>query len=145
MIVGDLIKSAVAVKLHVSYPELKIYKEKIEQGLKFPHFFILQINTSKIKELRESGWIYYQINVRYRPQQDFNSKYSELEQIGVDLFDTLEYIDVSGWPLRGADMNYQIVDGVLQFFVNYRMRIKKEQELVKMLKLQNSAKIKEDE
>ena len=145
MLVGEVIRSAVVVKLKQKFPNITVYKEKIEQGLQFPHFFVLPLNTSREKELREKGWISYQLNVRYRPTQDFNSKYGELEQIGTDLLDVLELVTVAGYPLRGYGMNYQIVDGVLQFFINFRMRVKQEQEInAKMETLENSAEIKEE-
>lgn len=145
MLIGEVIRSAVAVRLKEIFPTITVYKEKIEQGVKYPHFFILQLNTTKEKELGQRGWIYYQLNIRYRPNQDFNSKYGELEQYGTDLMWALDTINVAGYPLQGRDMNYQIVDGVLQFFINFRMRIKQEQEITKMLTLNNSAEIKEDE
>ena len=145
MLIGEVIRSAIVVKLKEKFPAITVYKEKIEQGLQFPHFFVLPLNTSRVKELRDKGWIYYQVNVRYRPTQDFNSKYGILEQMGIDLLDALELITVAGYPLRGYGMNYEIVDGVLQFFINFRMRVNKEQEIIaKMETLENSAEIKEE-
>lgn len=145
MLIGEVIRSAIVVKLRELFPDITVYKEKIEQGIRYPHFFILPLNTTYEKELGLRGWVYYQVNIRYRPTQDFNSKYSDLEQVGTDLMWALDTITVAGYPLRGRDMNYQIVDGVLQFFINFRMRIKQEQEIEKMLVLTNSAEIKEEE
>ena len=145
MLIGEVIRSAIVVKLRELFPDITVYKEKIEQGIRYPHFFILPLNTTYEKELGLRGWVYYQVNIRYRPTQDFNSKYSDLEQFGTDLMWALDTITVAGYPLRGRDMNYQIVDGVLQFFINFRMRIKQEQEIEKMLVLTNSAEIKEEE
>lgn len=145
MLIGEVIRSAIVVKLRELFPDITVYKEKIEQGIRYPHFFILPLNTTYEKELGLRGWVYYQVNIRYRPTQDFNSKYSDLEQVGTDLMWALDTIAVAGYPLRGRDMNYQIVDGVLQFFINFRMRIKQEQEIEKMLVLTNSAEIKEEE
>ncbi len=145
MLIGEVIRSAIVVKLRELFPDITVYKEKIEQGVRYPHFFILPLNTTYEKELGLRGWVYYQVNIRYRPTQDFNSKYSDLEQVGTDLMWALDTITVAGYPLRGRDMNYQIVDGVLQFFINFRMRIKQEQEIEKMLVLTNSAEIKEEE
>lgn len=146
MLVGDIIKSALAKRLKALFPECTVYKEKVEQGLKYPSFFILQLNTTKDRDLRPFGWLNFQMNIRYRPNKDYNSKRSELDEIGMDLLDGLEHIEVDGTPLRAGDMNYQIVDGVLQFFINFRMRIK--QKLAagqKMLELENSAYVKEEE
>lgn len=146
MLIGEGIRSAIAAKLKSIFLDVIVYKEKIEQGVRYPHFFILPINTSRERDLGPRGWIYYQVNIRYRLPQDFNSKYGELEQMGTDLMWALDTITVAGFQLRGRDMNYQIVDGVLQFFINFRMRIKQEQEMKdKMETLTNSAEIKEED
>ena len=145
MLIGEVIRSAVASKLKNTFLDVTVYKEKIEQGVRYPHFFILPLNTTRERDLGLRGWIYYQVNIRYRLMQDFNSKYADLEQMGIDLMWALDTITVSGFELRGRDMSYQIVDGVLQFFINFRMRIKQEQEMIKMLTLNNSAEIKEEE
>lgn len=146
MLQGDLIKSALAKKLAALFPDVTVYKEKIEQGLKYPSFFVLQLNTSKTDDLRPFAWLDYQMNIRYRPNKDYNSKRSELDQLGLDMMLGLEEIEVEGRPVRGRDISYQIVDGVLQFFINFRMRIKKEEgDGQKMLELENSAYIKEEE
>lgn len=146
MLAGDLIKSALARRLAALFPGITIYKEKVEQGLKYPSFFILQLNVTQEGDLRTYRWLNFQMNIRYRPTKDYNSKRSELDQLGLDMLDGLEEVEVEGKPLRGRDMNYEIIDGVLQFFINFRMRVKKEQEAgQKMLELENSAYIKEEE
>lgn len=146
MLAGDLIKSALARRLAALFPGITIYKEKVEQGLKYPSFFILQLNVTQEGDLRPYRWLNFQMNIRYRPTKDYNSKRSELDQLGLDMLDGLEEVEVEGKPLRGRDMNYEIIDGVLQFFINFRMRVKKEQEAgQKMLELENSAYIKEEE
>lgn len=145
MLSGDVIKSAVARRLTALFEGVTVYKEKVNQHIKYPHFFILQINTSRDKDLSPYNWLNFQLNIRYRPNKDFNSNYSELDQIGLDMIDGLETIEVEGTPLRPTDINYQIVDGVLQFFINFRMRVKKEQDKETMKKLFNSAEIKEEE
>lgn len=146
MLAGDLIKSALARRLAALFPGITIYKEKVEQGLKYPSFFILQLNVTQEGDLIPYRWLNFQMNIRYRPTKDYNSKRSELDQLGLDMLDGLEEVEVEGKPLRGRDMNYEIIDGVLQFFINFRMRVKKEQEAgQKMLELENSAYIKEEE
>lgn len=146
MLSGDAIKSAVARRLATLFEGITVYKEKVNQHLKYPHFFILQINLSREKDLAPFNWLNYQLNIRYRPNKSFDSKYSELDQIGLDMMNGLEKIEVEGTPLRPTDMSYQIVDDVLQFFINFRMRVKKEkEERAVMEELSNSANIKEEE
>ena len=146
MLNGDVVKSAVAGRLGALFPGVTIYKEKVERGLRYPSFFVLQIGLNKQDDLTPYEWLNFQMNIRYRPNKDFNSKRGELDQIGLDLMDGLKYIDIDGKPARGSDVSYQIIDGVLQFFINFRMRVNKEQgDGNKMLVLDNSAYIKEGE
>ena len=44
------------------------------------------------------------------------------------LFSCLEYVTVSEGLLRGTDMHYEIVDDVLNFFVNYDCFVREQQE-----------------
>lgn len=39
------------------------------------------------------------------------------------MMDILEYIAVGGDLLRGSNMRYEVVDGVLHFFVNYDLHV----------------------
>lgn len=146
MLSGDVVKSAVARRLAALFEGVTVYKEKVNQHLKYPHFFILQLNLSREKDLAPFNWLNYQLNIRYRPNKNFDSQYSELDQIGLDMLDGLESVEVEGVTLRPTDMNYQIVDGVLQFFINFRMRVNKEQkDGAVMEELFNSANVKEEE
>ena len=47
MLSGDVVKSAVARRLTALFEGVTVYKEKVNQHLKYPHFFILQLNLSR--------------------------------------------------------------------------------------------------
>lgn len=108
--------------------EYEIYTEDIEQGLKKPCFSVLLLKPSKTQFL---GKKYYNTNlfcIHYFPQSEHEPK-AECFDVQERLEDCLEYITVDGDLTRGTEMNGEIVDGVLSFFVNYDMFVIKEQEV----------------
>lgn len=46
--------------------------------------------------------------------------------VASDLFEALEHITlINGDLMHGTKMNYEVIDGVLHFFVNYNAIVKK--------------------
>ena len=146
-ITGESIKSAISRKIQsdfaitsgepsiTTYPT--IYKEKIVQGSDKPCFFIWTMNVSQIKRMRNNYNRLYQMNVRYHPLDEDINKYKTLCDIGNRLLETLSKIDVgidlgavdnegnpieSLKPVIASDIDFKIVDDVLQVFVNYQIR-----------------------
>lgn len=58
------------------------------------------------------------------------------------MFECLEVINADGFFLRGTDMRFEIVDGVLHFFVDYNTFIRKEvqKEMMGSMQTDNRAK-----
>ena len=97
----------------------KIYTEQVKQGLKEPCFFIICVNPTNNQVL---GNRYFRNNlfcVQYFPSS--NEPKAECNSILDDLYHALEYITVDGKLIRGTKMHGELVDGVLNFFVNYDM------------------------
>ena len=96
----------------------KVHKESIEQGLKEPCFFINCLNpTTKLFR----GTKYFRTNqfcIQYFPEskKEINTECNEVAEC---LTWCLEYITADGDAMRGTNMHHEIVDGVLNFFVNY--------------------------
>lgn len=123
--INDII-DGIAVKLHQAFgSEYTLYKEDIPQGFKEPCFSILHLqsdNTGKlpVRYLRHNAF-----DIHFFPKNT-NEKKSEMYRIGECLFLALEYIYVLDNLVRGNKMRYEIVDGVLHFFVNYDVYVKKQ-------------------
>ncbi|MDD3049720.1 MAG: hypothetical protein PHR06_01090 [Candidatus Cloacimonetes bacterium] len=101
----------------------EIYTENIEQGLKEPCFSILCLNPTNELFL---GKRYYRTNqfcIQYFPSTD--DKSSECNNVIERLFDCLEFIIVTGDLTMGTKMKGEVVDGVLNFFINYDMFVYK--------------------
>ncbi|MDB0519976.1 hypothetical protein C4R87_19335 [Clostridioides difficile] len=108
----------ISVKLDKSFGEkYTIYSEDVEQGINEPCFFIVPINSSKVsypnaRELKKNSF-----DVHYFPKN--NDKSFEINEIAEMLLEELEYISVNEDLVRGTNMNYEIIDNVLHFFVDY--------------------------
>jgi hypothetical protein len=92
--------------------------EEIQQGLKEPCFFISSVNPTfrhymGKRYLRQSQFV-----IQYFPESKDNAN-AECDEVAERMCWCLEVIDASGGLVRGRKMKYEIVDGVLNFFVNY--------------------------
>lgn len=148
-ITGETIKSPIALKIRehfkqvdgevITYPS--IYKEQTVKDFDKPSFFIwtMDVNWDKVGKNRYEGL--YQMNVRFHPEDEDENKYETLCRIGTELCDCLETINVpistDGeneiiLPVRGTDMEYKILDDILQFYVNYTLKAKRPITEIKM-------------
>lgn len=110
----------ISISLNAEFGDnYKIYTESIEQGLKEPCFSIICVNPTN--ELFR-GKKYFRKNlfcIQYFPKGE--DKYSECMDVLERMFDCLEVIKVGEDPQRGTSMHGEVVDQVLNFFVNYDM------------------------
>ena len=119
------INDGVSLKLNETFgDEYTIYPEEVRQGLKRPCFFIELLNPSSRKErdltyIRENSYC-----IHFFPKST-NEPKTECYQMLESLYMTLEYINVDGNLVRGVRMMGEIHDGILQFNVDYNMRIRK--------------------
>lgn len=95
-----------------------IYTESVEQGLKEPCFFISCLNPTSKVFLGERYFRTNQMCIQYILTNASVEK-EECNAVTERLFNCLEYITVGEDLIRGSKMNSEIVDGVLNFFVNY--------------------------
>ncbi|MCC0658337.1 hypothetical protein IC175_17415 [Clostridioides sp. ES-S-0123-01] len=121
----------ISVKLDKSFGDsYTIYSEDVEQGINEPCFFIVPINSSKTsypsgRELKKNSF-----DVHYFPKS--NDKSFEINEIAEMLLEELEYINVNEDLVRGTNMNYEIIDNVLHFFVDYNYFTMKSNNTEKM-------------
>lgn len=122
----------ISISLNAEFgDDYNIYTESIEQGLKEPCFSILCVNPTN--ELFR-GKRYFRKNlfcIQYFPSSN-DEKYAECMEVLERMFDCLEIINVVDDPQRGTKMHGEVVDGVLNFFVNYDMFVYKVEDTTEM-------------
>lgn len=120
------IKDAISIKLNQIYGDnYEIYSKDVEQGLNPPCFFIKILNPSRRQLIGNRYYLEVSCDVHYFPAVEGDN--DKLDEFGMSLFDDLEYITmVNGDQIRGTNMSYEKVDGVLHFFVTYGLYVKKD-------------------
>lgn len=117
------------------------YATKIPQELETPCFFIHCIEPKKKKYI---GTRYLRQNhfvIQYFPQSEDDGN-MECNNTGEQMFECLEVINADGFFLRGTEMRFEIVDGVLHFFVDYNSFVRKVKKQQTMGSLQTGVHVK---
>lgn len=121
--ITDII-NGVAAKLHQDFGDgYAIYTEHIPQGFKEPCFSIQHIQSDTAAKLPNRHLRRNAFDVHFFPKPGRDVK-SQMYRMAECLLLSLEYIYVLDNLIRGSKMRYEIVDGVLHFFVNYDLFIK---------------------
>lgn len=95
----------------------RIYTESVEQGLKEPCFSIMCLNPSGEREISDRFKRFYPFMIAYFPSS--NEPIAECNAVCESLLDLLYDIDTNVGTFHGSDLSGNIVDGVLQFSVQY--------------------------
>ena len=119
---NEIVKG-IAKKLSETF-DYKIYKENIPQGFEKPCFYIQHVQTFNSKKLANRYLRQNYFDVMYYPKDSYKEN-SEIYDVTEKLFLCLEEIFVLDNLVRGVKMSPEIVDGVLHFFVNYDMFVKR--------------------
>lgn len=75
--------------------------------------------------------------IQYFPETE-GKENKECYAVAERLFSCLEYLEVNGERTRGTRMRYEITDGILNFFVNYDMFVRRIEEPVPVMETVSS-------
>ena len=100
--------------------EYRIYADNAEQGLTEPCFFVSCVNQSSRQFLGRRYIRENKLCIKYFPKNKSREK-EECNETAQRLFLCLELLTVEDDLIRGTKMKSEIIDGVLNFFVNYDM------------------------
>lgn len=115
---------AISISLNSAFGDgYEIYTESIEQGLQEPCFSIFCLNPTNNLFRNNKYFRNNQFCIQYFPSTD--EPKAECNTVLEKLFDCMELITVNGDLTRGSRMNGEVVDGVLNFFINYNMFVYK--------------------
>ncbi len=140
-IINDIV-SAISTNIYNEFGgQYEIYTEQMEQGFLQPCFYISNVK-SDIKVL---------LNNRYKQENSFCIKFYtndsntnlSCNDVAIRLYSTLEFItnNETAKMLHGTKMTYEVVDGVLNFYVNYNTVYCIEEEKTIMETMSSKTKI----
>jgi len=112
------------IKLSQEFDDhINIYSENVEQGFDKPCFFIASVNSSNKNLLGKRYLRKNSFDIKYFPEVENNN---EMQEIASTLYDVLEILTLeNGDKIRGTKMNHKVLDGVLHFYVNFDMVLKR--------------------
>lgn len=123
----------------------EIYGEEIKQGLKEPCFFIKLLKSSQNQVVRNRYFRRQSFDIHYFPESSIQAE-KEMLNIADKLYETLEYIKCENDIFRGTEMNHEIVDNVLHFFVDYNFyTIKKTEDTEYIKEFEYKQEVKNEE
>lgn len=130
--VEKIIKAISKTLNQVFGDDFEIYFSKdVQQGLTEPCFFIALVGSSRIRRIGVRYQMFNSFVVQFFPKIQRGN--IEMIEVAEQLLDALEYVQLSDGDLvQGTAMNYSIQDGVLHFFVDFNMFLKKEVALDEM-------------
>ena len=127
--INSIIES-ISITLNAEFSDkYKIHREEKRQGLKEPCFFIQCLNPTEELFFWKRYFRKNQFCIQYFPENKLHGK-EECYAVGERLFSCLEYLDVGGDLVMGTKRKYEVVDGILHFFVNYDLFVYKVAEPV---------------
>jgi hypothetical protein len=118
--------------LKKEYPSHKVHIDKVKQGLNAPAFFIKNLVSGQEQKLDVRYQRNHSFDIHFFPS-DTTGTTREIQKVAARLYMVLEYITLQEFVdggteeslIRGTGMNYETVDGVLHFFVDYNLFILK--------------------
>ncbi len=123
--INDII-NGIATKLNETFGnKYQVWRENIKQGLTEPCFSIVALEPEQSAKLPTRYLRKYPFDIHYFPKDKLKEK-EECYTVAEELYVALEYINVLDNLCHGTKMRYEVVDGVLHFFVNYDMFVKKQ-------------------
>lgn len=116
----------------------EIHADKdVIQELNKPCFFIAVLNPSQTPRLKGRYYRQHPFDVHYFPEDAGDNKDMHLKAL--KLLEILEVITLpNGDMVRGTGMNYEIIDGVLHFRVDYNvfLQAKEDKETMETLNIE---------
>ncbi len=139
--INELI-AAISQALNTEFgDDYTIYSEEVVQGLQEPCFFITCINPTNRLFLNKRYFRENQFYLQYFPADTMRAR-EECNAVAERLYWCLEHISVAGDLTRGTKMRYEVVDDVLNFFVNYDLFVERLENTPAMTELSKNVNLK---
>lgn len=121
----DLIVKSVTKTLSDKFTDISVINEDLPQNLPLPCFYVCVLNTSKKELLKDRFILNVPLDIHYFVS-DTNNKKTEINTISMRLLETLKILNLYNssleqvGSLKSFNINTEIVDNVLHFFVEYK-------------------------
>lgn len=126
---GNTILDSVIQAIVKAFPDIDVFQETINQGCKYPYFMVFCEDFSEQKLMRKNYLQSFIISVLYQYKKTPETSYYNFNEIGYKLADILELITLpNGDTLRGYNKNWYPDNQKLEFYINYDIKVAKEQE-----------------
>ena len=107
----------------------KYYVEEIEQNSSKPCFSVGALNPIiKSRSLQRYNRITPIVIHYFTDKDNVSNGTKDCYAVAERLWQNLEYLNYNGLVIRGEDMSWDIVEGVLQFFVTYSFDVYKNED-----------------
>ena len=114
------VRYAVHAALDVAFPDIPIAGEPIPQNLRPPYFFVQLLEPTHSRELGRRYMRVHPFDVHYfAPGRENAAMYDMADRLTA----ALEQIMIAGRVVHGTGMRFQVIDGVLHFFVQYSYHV----------------------
>ena len=121
------VKQAITSRLIELFPGVNVYKEA-NSTVRYPHFFVSQINLSDEEERKNYHILTYSMDIRYRVASDPSTDLKlqqKLDSMSYSLLKGFNIIPLNDDNLiRVSEKNTEKVDGVLHFFCTLKLVVK---------------------
>lgn len=126
--VNDIV-FGIAKTLDSNFADVPIYTDNVEQGLEMPCFFIMPITSDESPLLNIRAMRHVAFDIHYLS----NSGRVQLENIASQLYGIFRKVKINDkTSLAGLNLNHQIIDDTLHFFVEFKFTVWYEGESVQM-------------
>lgn len=102
----------------------EIYTDELEQDLKEPCFFIMMLDPNIERRLSVRREVDVSMSIQYFPKKGRAECNDVAERLALYALECITPYE-SDTLIRGKDMHWEVVDGVLNFFVTYNFFVYK--------------------
>lgn len=117
------------------------YAGRMPQGLSPPCFFIRCMESGSKRYIGTRRLQRNHFLVQYFPLSE-NEADEECQRVGERMVECLEVINADGFLLRGMEMSFKVMDGVLHFFADYNAFVRKDGQKAVMEGVQGCVHLK---
>ncbi len=112
------VRNAVMLTLQTALPDIPVAGEEAEQPESAPRLYVTLPGGTHTQEMGRRFRRGISVAVRYTPSG--SSPNADMYAMGEQLALELHQISLSGRPLAGRDIRFEIVEGALLFYVTYQ-------------------------